>query len=428
MIGERVMKKLAYILLLIVFLVPFKVRALSCLKNNYEATIEISNDRLRSKEKAYLNVTSSSFYNLEYELSKDNIISITNEGIIEALNSGEVNLIVSVNFLEDKEIVEQCRAEIPITVISSNITLKSLTLREYDLKDVFKSDVYNYEITLPYKVETINIDAVPTDDDAQVLGTGEKALSVGLNEFEITVSSYAEEKTYTLSVFRSEASDNAQLKSLTVSGYLLEPKFSKDTHNYTLEVPKDIDKIKIKAEAYDKNAQVKGTGSFNLTTGKNNFTITVTAENGSTSKYKIEINKNKGSSTLNNLSVEGYSLEETFTKENYLYHLTVPPKVEKIKIKASANPSDQIEIFDNDHLNYGQNEILIRVTSQDKTTTTYKIIVNRLAKNQINYTVIQTILFIVFVIAIIITISLITIFIIKNKKPDKKIKKIDFRK
>ena len=247
MIGERVMKKLAYILLLIVFLMPFKVRALSCLKNNYEATIEISNDRLRSKEKAYLNVTSSSFYNLEYALSKDNIISITDEGIIEALNPGEVNLIVSVNFLEDKEIVEQCRAEIPITVISSNITLKSLTLREYDLKDVFKSDVYNYEITLPYKVETINIDAVPTDDEAQVLGTGEKALSVGLNEFEITVSSYAEEKTYTLSVFRSEASDNAQLKSLTISGYLLEPKFSKDTHNYTLEVPKDIDKIKIKA-------------------------------------------------------------------------------------------------------------------------------------------------------------------------------------
>ena len=428
MIGERVMKKLAYILLLIVFLVPFKVRALSCLKNNYEATIEISNDRLRSKEKAYLNVTSSSFYNLEYALSKDNIISITDEGIIEALNPGEVNLIVSVNFLEDKEIVEQCRAEIPITVISSNITLKSLTLREYDLKDVFKSDVYNYEITLPYKVETINIDAVPTDDEAQVLGTGEKALSVGLNEFEITVSSYAEEKTYTLSVFRSEASDNAQLKSLTISGYLLEPKFSKDTHNYTLEVPKDIDKIKIKAEAYDKNAQVKGVGSFNLTTGKNTFTITVTAENGSTSNYKIEINKNKGSSTLNNLSVEGYSLEEPFTKENYLYHLTVPSKVEKIKIKASANPSDQIEIFDSDHLNYGQNEILIRVTSQDKTTTTYKIIVNRLAKNQINYTVIQTILFIVFVIAIIITISLITIFILKNKKQDKKVSKINLRK
>lgn len=422
------MKKLAYIILLIIFLIPFKVNALSCLKNNYEATIEISNDRLRNKEKAYLNVTSSSFYNLEYNLSKENIISITDEGIIEALNPGEVNLIVNVNFLEDKKIVEQCTTEIPITVISSNITLKSLTLREYDLKDVFKSDVYNYEITLPYKIETINIEALPLEEDANVSGTGEKALSVGLNEFKITVSSYAEEKTYTLSVFRSEASDNAQLKSLAVGGYLLTPKFSKDTYNYALEVPKDVDKIKIKATANDKNAQVKGTGSFNLTTGKNIFTITVTAENGNTSKYKIEINKNKGSSTLNNLSVEDYTLEETFTKENYLYHLTVPHKVEKIKINASANPSDQVEIFDNDHLNYGQNEILIRVTSKDKTTTTYKIVVNRLTKDKLNYTFIQSVLFIIFIVAIIITITLITIFIIKNKKQDKKIKRINLKK
>lgn len=81
-----------------------------------------------------------------------------------------------------------------------------------------------------------------------------------------------------------------KLASLSLSQGKLSPEFSADTTSYKVELPADVEKVTINAKANDAKATVSGTGEKTLKAGKNEYTIKVTAENGSTKSYDIEIN------------------------------------------------------------------------------------------------------------------------------------------
>ena len=217
-----------------------------------------------------------------------------------------------------------------------------------------------------------------------------------------------------------EASDDASLKSLTVAGFSLNPKFQSNIYKYNLEVDKNVEEITIKGEPTYEYAKIYGTGTFRLATGINTYNIKVIAENGSEVKYELIINKNLGSSKLTSLEVSGYELNPTFNSETYTYNLTVQNNVSKLDIKALASDNDQIEIIGNEKLKEGENEILISVTGNDKTTTTYKLIVNKLSKEKETIikknNILTKVLLIIFIISIIIMASCIFIFIKRNYK------------
>lgn len=87
---------------------------------------------------------------------------------------------------------------------------------------------------------------------------------------------------------------NNWLKSLSVSGYSLTPKFAIKNSNsteYTVKVSSSVKTIKINATAVSKLAKVQGTGTKTLSSGTNTFTVSVTAEDKSVRKYKIHIKK-----------------------------------------------------------------------------------------------------------------------------------------
>ena len=419
------MKKLLslFIFSLLVVL-PVKTMAISCIKNDYQADVIIKKNEINVGEEEYISVSSKNFLKLEYTFDQEGIVEVSNNGLIKGLSKGEANILVTINFLLNNEIVESCTTSIPIKVSSPINTLKSLNIKEMPLEN-FSPNVYSYEITLPYKYDVINIEGEASSEGANVSGLGEKKLNVGLNEFKILVSSGEEGGiTYTLAIFREEASNDTTLKSLLVEGFIINPSFDPNIHNYMLDVPKDVSSVTVRANANDLKAKVSGTGKQILNTGKNIVTITVLGENGDISNYKIEINKNKGSSALTDLSVTGYKLDKNFQSDIYIYSLNVKNKVKHIDINAKANEDDQIEILSDGNLTVGKNEILIRVTSEDKTTTTYKLIVNRAEKSNIfNSSTFIIILFIIFVVLIIFTTVLIIIFIKRNKKTNVKIKK-----
>lgn len=82
-------------------------------------------------------------------------------------------------------------------------------------------------------------------------------------------------------------SSNNNLKSLEVEGYKISPEFSKDTLEYTLEVPNGTEKIKINADKEDNSASISGNSEVSVSEGVNNFEIKVTAENGNVKAYKL---------------------------------------------------------------------------------------------------------------------------------------------
>lgn len=105
------------------------------------------------------------------------------------------------------------------------------------------------------------------------ISLGDKSLSIVVSE-----PVYIPPRSY---------SSNNYLKSLEVEGYTID--FSKDTLEYSIEVPNGTDKINIKTELEDSTARVSGDGEVNVSEGTNKIDIKVTAENGNERVYIINV-------------------------------------------------------------------------------------------------------------------------------------------
>lgn len=83
-------------------------------------------------------------------------------------------------------------------------------------------------------------------------------------------------------------SKNNNVKGLSVQGYDI-----KNTGNdtYELTVNNNVTNITINGEAEDSKAKISGTGKKDLSIGKNEFTVAVTAESGAKKDYKINVTR-----------------------------------------------------------------------------------------------------------------------------------------
>jgi len=106
--------------------------------------------------------------------------------------------------------------------------------------------------------------------------------------------------TKSQSEIEASYSKDADLKSLSISGYELNPTFNKDVLEYSLEVENDVEKIFIEATKSDSKAGLSGIGEKELTEGNNKFNIVVTAEKGNKKTYIINVNRKE----LNPITVE----------------------------------------------------------------------------------------------------------------------------
>ncbi len=84
-------------------------------------------------------------------------------------------------------------------------------------------------------------------------------------------------------------SANNYLISLSVDGYELNKTFDKETLEYTVEVPNGTEKVVVNAKTENSNASVKGSGEVQVNEGNNNIELVITAENGNTRVYKLNI-------------------------------------------------------------------------------------------------------------------------------------------
>ena len=411
------------LILFILLLIPnVSKAAITCSTDKHKAEASIDKEKIKIGETTQITVKSEDTYQVEYKIAPKDFATINDDGLVKATKDGSIKVNLTINFLkENDEIDDSCKISIPLEITSNDSSLKKLTLEEYDISSIFKSNKLDYEVKLPYKFDKINIIAEASSGTAKITGTGNRYLNEGTNEYNIVVTaSDGSSTTYKISVIREEASDDATLKSLVIEGLSLNPKFQKDIYKYNLEVDKDIEEITIKGEPTYESAKVYGIGKIKLATGINTHYIRVVAENGSEVKYELIINKKLGTSNLTSLEVTGYNLNPSFNSEIYTYNLTIPNNINKLDIKAVGSDNDQIEIIGNENLKDGENEILISVTNNDKTTTTYKLIVNKLSKEK--ETVIKKnnilikILLIIFIISIIIMATCIWIFIKRNYK------------
>ena len=178
-------------------------------------------------------------------------------------------------------------------------------------------------------------------------------------------------------------SSNNYLASLSTNVGAI--KFNKNTSNYTIIVNNNVTSVTIMANADDSKATVSGVGTKQLSVYSNNFPIRVTAENGTTRSYGINIVRRDGDGNVgalsknNNLtSLHAEGCEINFDKNVLEYRCEVDSLRDNVVVVANAEDSKaSVDISQPATLNIGNNEIHVRVTAENEDVKLYKIIIRR---------------------------------------------------
>lgn len=263
---------------------------------------------------------------------------------------------------------------------SSNNYLASLLL-DQPFSPSFDRETISYTATVANTVTEVVATGVAEDPNATVSGNGTHILRVGHNQVEITVT--AENNTfriYTIDVYR-EPSTNNYLSDLKVNGATVED-FNREKLTYKLTVSNDITEVDVQAILEDTSATiVSGNGITHLSTGLNTIDVTVTAEDGTSKIYTLEITREQSSNNYLALlsTLEGL-LSPAFTKENTDYTMQVPYEIKELTITAVAEDANaEVHVEGNSDFVIGDgNMVYIPVTAEDGTTKTYQIKVTRL--------------------------------------------------
>lgn len=209
---------------------------------------------------------------------------------------------------------------------SSNSSVASLS------KNSLFIDNNSTSITITAKsVGTATITIIPTDVTAYDNNTitGNKTITITVKDKPTSNPSTGGNNsgTTTNTTPTKKKSTNNYLSSLTIEGYTLDKEFKKEETEYSIMVENDVNKIKINAQLDDSSAKVTGIGEVEVKEGINKLEIKVTAENGSTRIY-----------TLNVTVKELNPIEVTINKKKYTIirkegELEPPENYEKSSIK-----------------------------------------------------------------------------------------------
>lgn len=163
----------------------------------------------------------------------------------------------------------------------------------------------------------------------------------------------------------------ASLKNLSIKGYTLD--FSSNKFDYSIDIEQS--NIYIDAIATDVNAKISGIGNKSISYGKNVFEIIVTAENGMTKIYKINVNRKDTRSSVNDLTnITLSSGKINFEKNKTEYVVNVENKIDKIDLSYELLDKKSNAVIIGDlNLVEGENLLIIKVTAENEEVKEYKI-------------------------------------------------------
>ncbi len=263
--------------------------------------------------------------------------------------------------------------------LSSNTNLSSLSVSNGNIS--FDKNTTTYNITVDKSTTSVNISARPEDKNSKVEGLGTKKLNYGTNTSKVTVTApNSEKKVYTINIVRNNTkSSNNNLSNIIIENVPIF--FDKDTLEYSIDVPYNMNKLNIKTTKEDELSKVE-IKNKELTPGKTtDIKIIVTAENGSKKTYTIHAKRANVKTTT--LSSNNYlkdiipsigTLSPKFNKDisEYTIYLTE----ENLDLKIDTVLDDDKSSIKEEKpstLNIGNNYFNYIITAENKTSRIYKV-------------------------------------------------------
>lgn len=139
--------------------------------------------------------------------------------------------------------------------------------------------------------------------------------------------------------------------------------FKPGTYTYNATVPNDVESINVYAKTQDTKAKItSGIGKHTLDIGSNDINVIVTAEDGSTQTYTINVTREEAKQEenqtietndpdLKKLEIKGYILNPKFSANIYEYKIDVSSDVNELDIiTEGSNDKISIEVVGNKEL------------------------------------------------------------------------------
>lgn len=264
----------------------------------------------------------------------------------------------------------------------------------------FNSDAENQTTTKTYSIKptkagkyTVYLNGDITDANSEVATAVNKSVTITVKEKTTTNTTQNNNATTnnnvtTNNTTTTKKSSNANISKLTLNVEGLSFKTSQTTYNIT--VSEDIDTVKVGVTLAHKKATYTVSGNKNLKAGDNVIKIVVTAEDGTTKTYKINVkkqgNEEESSAYLSNLIIEDMTFETPFTATETEYIGSKMKYAESLNVLPyTVSEKATFEIIGNENLKEGKNTIIVKVTSADETNIVeYKVTFEMMSKEESN--------------------------------------------
>jgi hypothetical protein len=171
-------------------------------------------------------------------------------------------------------------------------TLHKLSVSEGVLSPLFKPDVLDYTLDLPYGTASVEVEGAPAFAGANVAGLGNVDVSSGSGTATVVVTAAdgITTQTYTVAITVALPSTDATLSELMPDVGTLEPAFDPGVIDYTLNTPWGTDTVFFDYTLADETATAVGTDTVDVQAGSGTATFVVTAQDGTTTiTYTVEI-------------------------------------------------------------------------------------------------------------------------------------------
>mgnify|MGYP004462513441 FL=1 len=172
-------------------------------------------------------------------------------------------------------------------------------------------------------------------------------------------------------------SGDCSLSAIICGNATLSPAFSPNTTFYTAKVPYSVSKLNLDYNRVDKSQSVTISGN-DLAVGVNTITLKVTAANGATRSYVIEVTREQDpnykpsdDASLSSLAIEGAALSPAFSADVTDYIAYVPFETQKVTLSAAAASSKAEGVTGTGEQTVeqeGDNALVVTCTAEDKTT------------------------------------------------------------
>ena len=277
------------------------------------------------------------------------------------LEPGENTVTVTVT-AADGETIKVYEVKLNVA-LSSDTSLSEFTLNGEDILD-------GATVEFPAGTESVEVVAVPTDENADVDIVGADALVPGDNLIEVTVTAAnGDTNVYSITVVVVLSAQTGVTEILVGGESVVDG-------DVVLSTDLELTEIDVEVTTIDENAEFAVDGNTDLVAGDNEITITVTAPNGNTRVYTVtfRIGGLPGNAKLDSLNVGGADLD--LTAESLSVTLRAGSKSVAV-IAVAQDQSATVSVSGNKLLTAGANTVTITVTGADGSTVrTYTVTVN----------------------------------------------------